>query len=69
MASSRMVAQMFAPMDSRTAVMRKLQWGEAVSGSFEAARAGLQEHLVADCYGTVEGIWWARDVYNERGLG
>ena len=69
MASSRMVAQMFAPMDSRTAVMRKLQWGEAVSGSFEAARAGLQEHLVADCYGTVEGIWWARDVYNERRLG
>ena len=62
----------FAPLDSRCQSVRGLWPGSQVLTDDEALTRVVRELsrcLVADTYGGVEAVKWARDAYNSRSLG
>ena len=61
------LGRIFRPHDSRRMATKGLWPGPSMSQSeFREKTATLRSILVADTYGGVEAVRWARDAYNAR---
>jgi hypothetical protein len=56
-----MAGASFAPLDPRSRIVDGLSHGARAAAERELA--GI---LVADCYGDVQSVRWARDAYNAK---